>query len=269
MKVRWIDVHGHLTDPRLDDCREDWIRTAIQSGIQGFVQGGIGPKDWLAQQDLKKKYPDQIGLCFGLHPYWVAQNSSEDCESALNQLAREIPQALLLGECGLDFRPEFAKQEADFEKQMHFFEMQLELATMSGKPVVLHLVRAHQEALQIFKFMGVPAQRGFVHSFNGSWGQAQDFLKKGFLISLGGPVARQKNTKLHEVARLIPLESLLIETDTPDQPGDQYRGQLNPLQGLFEVARVIGEIRKISPLEILDISASNFKRLLGKSCPWT
>lgn len=258
---RWIDAHGHLADPRWDGQEQSIIEAARAKGIHFFMQGGVGPEDWDRQKALHHRFPNNIGMCFGLHPYWVAEHDEDECEEALNLLAHELPAAMGLGEMGLDFRPHIMKDSQ--ERQIGVFEQQLELAHVSSRPVVLHLVQAHEQSLTIMDLFGVPKQKGMVHSFNSSWGKAQDFLKRGFYLSIGGPVCRPDNQKLRQAAKEIPLEFLLIESDSPDQAPPAYKGQLNPPESIWEVAKTIGELKSLDPLEILDITTGNFTRLFG------
>lgn len=255
----WIDAHGHLADLRWQGQTDRLIQEAGALGISFFMQGGVDPEDWQRQRDLKKAHPQAIGLCFGLHPYWVAEHEEEDCERALDHLAHALPEALALGETGLDFRPHIMKDSQ--ELQIHIFEQQLELAEAAGKPVVLHLVQAHEQSLRIMDIWGLPPKKGLVHSFNGSSKKAQDFLARGLYLSVGGPVCRKENQKLHQAVREIPLEFLLIESDTPDQGPPRFAGELNPPESIWEVARTIGALKELDPAEILDITTSNFKRL--------
>lgn len=258
---RWIDAHGHLADPRWVGQEDRIIEEAREKGIYFFMQGGVGPEDWQLQRNLKARHFNHIGLCFGLHPYWVAAHSEEECQEALDLLAPALPQCLGIGEMGLDFRPHIMKDSR--ELQIYVFEQQLELAEASGKPMVLHLVQAHEEALRVMDIWGIPKQKGMVHSFNGSAHKAQDFLNRGLYLSVGGPVCRPENQKLHQAVREIPLEFMLIESDSPDQAPPQYQGQLNPPESIWEVARTIGELKGLDPMEILDITTENFKRLFG------
>lgn len=259
----WIDSHSHLADSRWTQ-EELAVAMALakEQGLSFFMQGGVSPEDWERQQILAQNYPGRIGLCFGLHPYFVAANEEEVCEQALDQLARALPKAMALGETGLDFRPYIMKDSR--ERQLDVFEAQLALAAVAAKPVVLHLVQAHKEALAMFDTYGLPKQGGMVHSFNGSASQAQDFLRRGLYLSVGGPACRPDNIKLHQALREIPLEKLLIESDSPDQPPPEYKDQKNPPHSILRVAEFIGRIRGLSGSEILDISASNFRRLFPK-----
>lgn len=257
----WIDAHAHLADPRWEGSLEDALAEARRLGITFSLQGGVGPEDWTRQLELKQKYPEQIGLAFGLHPYWIASNDEDLCEIAIDQLTQVLHKAMVLGEIGLDFRPHIMKDSR--ERQIEFFQLQLELAHASELPVVLHLVQAHEEALRILDLWGVPKAGAFVHSFNGSAHKAQELLQKGLYLSVGGPVCRPDNTKLHQAVREIPAERLLIETDSPDQPPPAYAGGPNPPASLWDVAKAIAPLKGMTPHEILDMTSSNFRRLFG------
>jgi len=258
-KNQWIDAHCHLADDRLSSQLGEVMDEAERLGIVFYMQGGVGPEDWQRQRDLAARYPHRLGLCFGLHPYWVAAHDEDLCELALDQLAPILPEALGIGEMGLDFRPHIMKDSRI--RQIDMFEKQLELAEATQKPMVLHLVQAHEDALKIMDIWGLPASKGMVHSFNGSWGKAQDFLKRGLYLSLGGPVVWPQNEKLHQVVRSMPLEFLLLESDSPDQPPPRFKQSLNHPASLWDVAGKIAELREIPTTEILEIATGNFKRL--------
>jgi len=254
-----IDAHSHLSDPRLATQVESMIARAKAKGIEKFLQGGVGPEDWRRQQELKARFPE-ILLCFGLHPYWVADHTNEECESALDELARELPKAEALGELGLDLRPHIMKDS--FERQVDVFEAQLQLAEVASKPIVLHLVQAFQEAQKILSLHGVPKRGGMVHSFNGSAHEAEAYLKLGLHLSIGGPVCRPENQKLHQAVQALPVENMLLETDSPDQPPPRLKGQFNEPSTLWDVAEMIAKIKKLTPEEVLDISSQNLEKLL-------
>lgn len=258
MKKR-IDSHNHLSDPRLATEVESMIAKAKAQGLTHFLQGGVGPEDWTRQKALQAKHPE-ILLCFGVHPYWVADHTQDECEAALDQLVREISQASALGELGLDLRPHILKDS--FERQVDVFEAQLEIAEMAQKPIVLHLVQAFPEAQKIFDLYGVPSRGGMVHSFNGSAHEAEAYLKRGLHLSIGGPVCRPDNQRLHQAVQILPLENMLVETDSPDQPPPRLKGMLNEPASLWDVAEMIAQIKKMRPEEVLDISSQNLEKLL-------
>ena len=256
----WWDSHCHLADLRLDPLRESWLAQAANKGIHFFLQGGVGPEDWQKQIELHQQYSGRIGLCFGLHPYWVAAHEDEECEEALDQLARQLPQALAVGETGLDFRPHIMKDSR--ERQISLFEMQLELAQTAQRPLVLHLVQAHEEAIRILDLWAWPERQGFVHSFNGSAFKMKELTERGLLISVGGPLLKSDNLKLKQAVKECPLEFLLVETDAPDQPGPRWKDQLNPLESLLVVAEEVAKIKEMTYIEVLEISKENLKRVL-------
>lgn len=253
----WVDAHLHLADLRVQDP-EALIQRAQSAGIHWFVQGGVGPEDWARQRELAARVPGVLPV-FGLHPYWVADHSEEECESALDQLAREISGAAALGETGLDFRPHIAKDSED--RQIQCFEAQLELARVAGKPVVLHIVQAHEEALRVLDLFGTGV-RGMVHAFTGTWPQAQAYLKRGLLISVGGPVCRPEKKGLHQAVQMIPLESLVLETDSPDQPPPGVAAGQNEPRTLLQVAEKVAELRGLNAGLLLDKAKENLENLL-------
>lgn len=261
--MKYVDAHSHWADSRLpqdDQSLSHRIAVCQADGFDFFLQGGVQPEEWQRQLELKKKFPDNIGLCFGLHPYYVSDHSIEDCEAALDELTLLLPQAMALGETGLDFRPHIMKENQG--QQIEMFENQLELAKAFQKPLVLHIVQAHDKALQVLDLWGIPEKRGLVHAFNGSYDTAKKFIDRGFLISVGGAVTFAKNRKLQDCVKKIPFEYLLLESDAPDQPPEGWPG-FNESRSVRRVAEQIALIRNISPLDLLEVNTGNFKRLFS------
>lgn len=260
----YIDCHCHWTDLRLSpEEKKVLIEKALSKNITGFMCGGVDPEEWQRQKELTKNFPGTFYFSFGVHPYFVAQNDLSECEGALDQLAREVQNCHGIGETGLDFRDQWLA-ETPYEqkaKQIQIFESHLEISEFSGKPLVLHIVKAHEEALKLMKHRS-KGSGGFIHAYNGSWELAQSYLDLGFLISIGGAVTSEKNQKLQKTVRSLPLDFLLIETDSPDQP---LEGSLFPNDSsrLVLIAEKIGQIKGISADDVLAISTNNFKRLFS------
>lgn len=262
-RPKLIDSHCHLADPRIADQVEQILQKSIQLGWDFFLQAGVDPEDWQRQMDLKNKYPKHLGLCFGLHPYFVSAHSEQDCENALDILAKKLSQALALGETGLDFRPQWLQDSE--ERQIRFFEQQLELAQMAAKPVILHIVRAHKEALQVIDHWGPPQSSrpwGMVHSFNGSTAQAEQYVERNLLISVGSSLLREDNTRLKQCVHELGLEHMLLESDSPDQAVDFWPAEWNEPRSVIWVAEEISRIKKLSVSEVLDKCAQNFENLI-------
>jgi TatD DNase family protein len=259
--MKFIDSHSHWTDLRWGLQAEGLVQQLNEctgKNIDFFLLGGVDPGEWDRQIELKKKFPENFGLCFGLHPYFVSDHGFEECEFALDELADMLTPAMALGEAGLDFRPHIMKDSQT--RQIEFFENQIELAKAFQKPMVLHIVQAHEKALQIFHLWDAPERGGFLHAFNGSYETAKNFIDKGFLISVGGAVTFEKNRKLQDCVKKLPMEYLLLETDSPDQAPEGWQGPNNPTS-LYTVAEKVGLIRNISAFDVLEVSSSNFKRL--------
>lgn len=259
----FIDAHSHLTDPRSEPYLAAWIAKARELNIHEFIQGGVEPAEWKRQKELAQRYPG-IHCCFGLHPYFVAAHTTAENEQALDQLARELKHAVALGELGLDFRDQFLGDGPDEQKakQIYFLEQQLELGAFSQKPFVFHFVHAFEESVRVLEMYEGPL-RGLVHSFNGSFEKARAYLNLGLTLSVGGPLAREKNRKLHDAVKKIPMEFLVIETDSPDQSPDVFKGHLNPPESLWTVAHMVSELKGLSPEEVLDRSSQNLRKLFS------
>lgn len=261
--MKYVDSHSHWADlrfPQADEELQKMMDRCLDKGIDFFLQGGVAPDEWQRQIELKKKYPDNIGLCFGLHPYYVSDHTPDECEQALDELAQLLPRAMALGEAGLDFRPHILKESEGLQIEM--FENQIALAKTFKKPMVLHIVQAHEKALQIMDIWGAPEKGGLLHAFSGSYEMATRFIEHGFLISVGGAVTYEKNKKLRECIKRMPLEFLLLESDSPDQPPQGWSGPNEPIS-IYHVAEEIALIRNISPLEVLERNTQNFKRLFS------
>lgn len=257
----YIDTHCHVADRRISNSLDQIYKQAKQSGIEYFLMAGVGPEDWQAQIELQEsgKFPGVL-TSFGLHPCWVAMNESKQVDLALDQLARLLSKATSFGEMGLDFRASYAGPEQR-ARQIDAFEQQLELSKMVRLPIVLHVVRAHPEALKILDLWGISESRGWVHSFSGNAEQMTKYLDLGLKISVGTSVCHPNNRALHEAVKNLPIEEMLIETDFPDQKPFGWTGDLNGPSSLIWVAKCIAEIKGISWEQVLDTNTQNLRQL--------
>lgn len=255
------DVHCHLTDSRWGEDLPAVLREAQEKGITGFFFGGYEPKEWLEQLDLVKAFPEfSMEPCFGLHPMWVSQCSEEALELGLDQLARFLPKTRAIGEIGLDARKDFV---GGWGLQMEAFRSQLELAGLTKKPVVLHIVRAHAEAIRVLNLHRELIHGGFVHAFNGDKAVAKQYLEFSFALSVGGAISHANSHELREVVKWLPRESLLLETDSPDQKIKNWPSSLHRPVALWNIAEIVADIRGESTDAVLQQSAQNLRRILG------
>lgn len=257
----YCDCHGHWTDPRVtDEQRSAWMYDSLKNNLDLFMEAGVNPEGWQRQILLQKKYPQNFKNAFGLHPYFVAENDSEICEEAMNELSKILSQASGLGETGLDFRERYIQDGAE-DRQIVFFENQVQMAKVFSKPLVLHVVRAHNEALKVLLLWEADSVGGMVHAFNSSLEIAQQYLKMNFLISVGGAVTFEKNKKLREAVACIPLEKLLLESDCPDQAPAGWPEEQNSPISVLSVAKTVADIKQISTQTVLQKTSENFRKL--------
>ena len=255
----YIDAHCHLADPRLKSELPRWMSEAKARGIGVFVQGGVDPGDWERQRSLKTQYPGQIITAYGLHPWWVATHSEAEFELAFTALGLQIGEADALGEFGLDHAPKW--EQSTYPAQLRALRAQLGLLKRAAKPVVLHVVRAHEPVLESIQESGLRELTGLVHSFSASKEIAKKYLDLGLTLSISGVITRKGFETLRRAVSYIPIDRLVLETDSPDQKPDGWDREWNEPLALFQVAEAVAEIRGTKAEDILQQSAANLKKV--------
>ncbi len=259
----FIDAHCHLADARFANSQLDQvIHRSKSQKIEGWVQGSASPLDWDLQLALQKRFGKGIITAFGLHPWWVASATERELEIELQNLENRIMDAQALGELGLDGR----KNPHTLEIQKSAFISQLRIAKASGKPMILHIVGSHSDAIKELQKQAPFPKSGIVHSFSGSYEVARDYLALGFLISIGGAITKKGFKTLKSAISQLPPEKIVIETDAPDQtpclPGISV-SSLNEPANLIGIAQVIAGLANLEYEELLISSANNLERLFG------
>lgn len=252
--MRLFDSHSHLDVPEFDGDRDAVLARARAAGVCEQLVPAVDHDSWPA---LREACRDDPGLypAYGLHPVYLERHRPEHLGALREWIGRERP--LAIGECGLDFFVE----GLDLEWQRALFRGQLELAREFDLPLVVHARRAVEEVYVTAKRIG--GVRGIVHSFGGSAEQARQLAELGFLLGIGGPVTYERARRLRRLVAECPLEWLVLETDSPDQPDASHRGQRNEPARLTEVLRVVAEIRDEEPALVAAATRSNARRLLG------
>jgi len=249
-----IDSHCHLDFEIFDNDREQVLQRAKECNISNAIIPGTERNYWQRIKKLCSEH-QQLHACYGLHPYWAGKHKKQDIEQLTKFI--EINHPVALGECGLDFRP----QQADKKTQLYFFEAQLEIAENNQLPLVIHSVKATEAVIQLIKkFKNL---NGMIHSYSGSLEQARQLIELNFFISIGGSVTYDNTSKVKKVAREIPLSSLLLETDAPDQPDQKHSGKRNEPAYLVNTLDVIAEIRDEAKEDIARQTTANAKKLFG------
>lgn len=249
-----VDTHCHLDVDAFDADREAVIERARAAGVMHQVVPAIEAATWPTLRDVCLGV-EGLHAAYGLHPLMLERHREADLHALAEWIARERPVAI--GECGLDYYVD----GLDRDRQRVFFERQLELARDHDLPLVVHARRAVEEVILAIRRVG--GVRGVVHSFSGSPEQARQLWDLGFLIGLGGPVTYPRANRLRTLAASMPLEFLVLETDAPDQPDADHRGQRNEPCRLPAVARTIAELRGESVERVAEVTTANALRLFG------
>lgn len=247
-----IDTHCHLEMDEFEDDRDSVIKRANDAGVSIIITISSDIESNLKAVDLSDRY-DCVYSTIGLHPH-DAKDFSEEFLSEVIKLS-EKKKVVAIGEIGLDYH----YNNSPREKQKEVFERQLLIAKELNLPVVIHSREAKQDTLEILKLSGV--NRGVFHCFSGDYEMAKKILSMGFMISIAGPVTFKKASRLKEIAKLIPDENLLIETDSPYLAPEPFRGKRNEPSLLIHTAKVIAELRGISLEDIARITTLNAKKL--------
>ncbi|VAW53457.1 hypothetical protein MNBD_GAMMA06-706 [hydrothermal vent metagenome] len=249
-----IDSHCHLDFEIFDSDREKVLQRAKDNNVTDIVISGTEKIYWNRINTLCKKH-SQLHACYGLHPYWTDEHKKQDIAELETYIETNHPVAL--GECGLDFRP----QQTDKKLQLYFFEAQLALAESNRLPLVIHSVNATETVIQSikkFKTLG-----GMIHSYSGSSEQARQLIDLGFYISLNAAVTYDNANKIKKVASDIPLTSLLLETDSPDQADKKNYGERNEPAYLVSTLEAIASLRNETREVIAQQTTLNAKKLFG------
>jgi len=250
-----IDTHCHLTDPRLHEQLDDVLSRAREAGVERIITIGTASADDVSVLRLSRRLT-HVRCAVGLHPNYVTEEELAALE-ALEGLQAD-PNVLALGEMGLDYHHKFAPRAL----QAKAFEFQLQLARNVGKPVVIHCREAIDDTLAIMaNFKHVPA---VFHCFTGTADEARRVLDAGYLIGFTGIVTYKNSTELKDVARFVPADRFLVETDAPYlSPEPVRKVKTNEPSFVMHTASAIAGIRNISVKEIDRLTTANAMRFFG------
>lgn len=254
-----IDSHAHVEFPQFDADREAVLARAQAAGVITLlaIGSGSGPGRLDAAIPFAVQHP-WIYATVGVHPH-EAKLAGEDHFVALERLARH-PRVIAWGEIGLDYHYDHSPRET----QQRVFRRQLEQARAARLPIVIHCREAWDDCLHILdEEWRSSSLGGILHCFSGSLEDAHRGLELGFLVSFAANLTYPKAQALRDVARELPLESLLIETDSPFLAPQSQRGRRNEPANVAEVARALASVRNLTPEEMAAATAANFRRFFG------
>ena len=245
-----FDSHAHYDDKWFDENRDELLSSMNENGVCNIVNASVNFQSTEYALKLAEKYPF-IYTTVGFHP----ENLEDLTDNYIEKMAKylENPRVVAIGEIGLDYHWDIPK-----DKQKVVFEEQLKLAIDTNTPVVVHDREAHGDTME---FLRKYKPKGLMHCFSGSVELMREVVKLGMSISLGGVVTFKNARHSVEVAKEVPLDRLLLETDAPYMAPVPFRGKQCNSTMIAYVAEKIAELRNMTPQEILDITKENALRL--------
>ncbi len=246
-----IDTHTHLTEEPLISEIDEVIKRAKENGVDKFVVPGYNPDSWHRSRELSSLYKE-IYFAVGLHPMFIYEENKEALEKEL-----AAGGVIAVGEIGLDYYNS-RKERAE---QICAFKYQLNLAVEYDLPVIIHCRKAYDDLLKICKEF--PQIKGVIHSCSCSAEQIKPFLELGYYISFSGTITRNKSLKVKKLAAVIPLNKMLVETDSPFIGTNNHPVPSVEPAHIPEIIESIAEIKGKTPDIIAENAENNAKELFN------
>ena len=245
----FTDTHCHIYKEYYENI-DEVLKNALKNNINRLVNNGCNKESNEEVLMLAKKY-ENMYIALGIHPESVDTYQKED----LTFIEKNInnPKVIAIGEIGLDYH--YTKENKN--EQIQLFESQLKIAEHYNLPVIIHSREATLDTINTLKKYHV---KGVIHSFSGSLETAKIYIKMGYLLGING-VITFKNSKLKEVIKELPLEHLVLETDSPYLTPEPFRGKRNEPARIKEIATFISELKGINLEELARITNENIKRI--------
>nr|WP_256352799.1 TatD family hydrolase [Pseudomonas sp. PDM31] len=254
-----IDTHTHLDFPDFDADRQALLSASRALGVRRIVVLGVYQGNWQRVWELVQSDPD-LHAAFGLHPVYLNEHRPEDLSELgawLTRLAGHR-QLCAVGEIGLDYFIE----TLDRERQQGLFDAQLQLANDFNLPALIHVRRSHAAVIATLKRFRLK-RAGIIHAFAGSKEEAREYIKLGFKLGLGGAATWPQALRMHRVLAELPLESVVLETDSPDMAPAMFPGQRNSPAHLPAICEALAQIMAITPEQLAAASTANARELFN------
>ena len=255
--MKLIDTHSHLNDEALYQNLDEVISRALQVGVEKMVVIGWDKESSKLAIKIAEQYPF-IYACIGYHPENLEGVSEDDLNEVLNLSSH--PKVVGIGEIGLDYHWEKDPQKREIQKE--FFIKQIEYANKVGLPISIHSREAFQDTIEILK-KHKPEHSGVLHCYSGSVEGLQDVFNLNLYIGLDGPVTFRNAKTPKEVAAEVPLENLVLETDSPYLSPHPLRGTVNEPANIILVADEIARLRDMSKKHLLEVVYENSCKLFN------
>lgn len=254
-----IDTHTHLDFPDFDADRQALMTECRALGVRQMVVLGVYQGNWQRVWELVQNDPD-LHAAFGLHPVYLDDHRPQDLRELGDWLSRLAGhrQLCAVGEIGLDYFIE----TLDRERQQALFDAQLQLAVDFNLPALIHVRRSHAAVIATLKRFKLK-RTGIIHAFAGSKEEAREYIKLGFKLGLGGAATWPQALRMHRVLAELPLDSVVLETDSPDMAPAMFPGQRNSPAHLPAICAALAGIMAISPEQLAAASTANARELFN------
>ena len=257
--MRLIDSHCHLNYDGLAERQEEVLASARARGVGGFLNISTRQKEWDDVVGAAERHPD-VWASIGVHPHEA--DAHPDLGAAVLIDAAAHPRVIAIGECGLDYYYDKSDRAAQRER----FQAHIEASRATGLPLVVHTREAEDDTAEILtREVGKGGVTGVLHCFTGTAGLARTALDLGFYISISGIVTFKNARDLQEVAKSIPHDRLLVETDSPFLAPVPHRGQTCEPAFVADTAAFLSDLRDEPLDELAAATTANFFRLFGKA----
>ena len=253
--MRIFDTHCHLDDAKFDEDREEAYRRMIEAEVKSCVCVGSDLNSSRRCISLAESHPG-VYAAAGVHPHEAKDAPTDYLDTLAGLLAQ--PKVVALGEIGLDYYYDLSPRDV----QMRVMAEQVDLAEQLHKPVIFHIRDAHGDMVEFFRSRK-RLPEGIIHCFSGSPEIAREYVKMGFYISFAGPLTFKKAPHLQAAAREVPLDRLLVETDSPYLAPEPVRGRRNEPANVKYTLMKLSELRDIPPEDIAEITWNNACILYG------
>ena len=251
-----IDTHTHLYLEEFKDDIDDVISRAKNVGVHGFYLPSISSKYNKSMRDLEKKFPDDISCMIGLHPCYVDDNFQSEINFVKKQIDEHNYKAI--GEIGIDLFHE----KKYFTQQVIAFEQQIKLAIEYDLPIVIHSRDSFNEIFKVLEKFKSEKLRGIFHCFTGNLDQANKIIDLNFHLGIGG-VVTFKNGKISEFLNEVPIDKIVLETDSPYLAPAPYRGKRNESFYIELVAKKIAEVYDVNLDYVSEVTDKNVLDIFG------
>ena len=253
-----FETHAHYDDEAFEADRKEILNSMQEYGIGRIVNACASIESLKNTELLMEKYPFVYGA-FGIHP----DDADKMTQETLDEIRKlcQLPKAVAVGEIGLDYY--WHKEEADHKRQQEMFRAQMDIAREEKLPFMIHSRDAAEDTLNIVReYMKKDMSGGIIHCFSYSREIAEEYLKMGLYLGIGGVLTFKNAKKLKEVAKIAPLSQIVLETDCPYMSPEPYRGKRNSSLNLSYVADALAKIKGITAEEVIAATEENAKKLL-------